>query len=229
MLMPRSILLFCWLPLALIAATPPGEKPRTNEEMAGDVITSPLADVNLKKKDIPPLLLEVQKDPYALDAKQTCSDLINEMAKLNAALGPDFDETLIVDKGQQRGARAIGLTGSAIQSLIPFRGLVREITGANKADLEYRSAIYAGVVRRGFLKGYGARQGCRAPGRPMTALESARLAAVTTLGTADETGQTGAAAPIVDGPRRLSQHRRFSRTRKATPARRRVPLHRRRR
>lgn len=227
--MPRSIVLFCWLPLALIAATAPGEKPRTNDEMASDLVTSPLADVNIKKKEVPPLLLEVQKDPYALDTIRTCNDLINEVAKLNAALGPDFDETLIIDKGQKRGAKAIGLTGAAIQSLIPFRGLVREITGANKADLEYRSAIYAGVVRRGFLKGYGAHRRCRAPGRPLTALESARLAAVTTLGSLDETGQTGAAAPIADGPKRLSQHRRFSGTRKATAPRRRVPLHRRRR
>lgn len=227
--MPRSRTASVCFALALIAATTPGEKPRTNEEMVGDAVTAPLADVNIRKKEIPSLLQEAQKNPYSLDSVRTCNDLIAEVNRLNGALGPDFDETVIVDKDQKRGATAIGVTAGVIQGLIPFRGLIREISGANKAELDYRSAIYAGVVRRGFLKGYGAHRRCLAPGRPMTALESARLAAATTLGTADETGEAGAVVPTVHGAKRLSQHNRFSRTRKASPAKRRLPLHRRRR
>jgi hypothetical protein len=219
---------FCFVALTLIAAAPPGEKPKTSAEMAGDVVTTPLSDINLKKREIPPLLLEVEKDPYSLAGMNSCNAVIAEVEKLNTALGPDFDETIVTDKDQKRGATAMGITGGVIQGLIPFRGLIREISGANKAELDFRTAIYAGVVRRGFLKGYGAHRRCRAPGRPMTDFESARLAAATTLGAGDETGTTGATAPIADGTKRLSQHRRFSRTRKATSARRRVPLHRRR-
>jgi hypothetical protein len=215
--------------LGLIAATPPGEKPKSSGEMAGDIVTGPLSDINLKKKGIPPLLLEVQKDPYALDSVRTCRRLVAEVENLNAVLGPDLDETVIADKGKEQGAMALGMAGDAITGLIPFRGLIREISGANKADTEYRTAIYAGVVRRGFLKGYGAHHRCRAPGRPMNAFESARKVAATTLGADNETGQTGTATPMADGSGRLSQHHRFSRTRKATAARRRISLHRRRR
>ncbi len=219
---------FCCVALLLIAATAPGEKPKTTGEMAGDVVTSPLSDINLKKKGIAPLLLAVEKDPYSLDGIRTCRDVIDAVAQLNTALGPDFDETILESKKQKQGATAMGITGGVIQGLIPFRGLIRELSGANKADLDYRTAIYAGVVRRGFLKGYGAHRRCRAPGRPMTEFESARLAAAVTLGGEDETGKTGTAAPLADGAKRLSQHRRFSRTRKAAAARRRVSLHRRR-
>lgn len=227
--MPHAKPLISYLALLLIAATTPGEKPRTTEQMAGDIVTSPLADINVKRREIPPPLLAIQRDPYSLEAIKTCNDLIAEVNQLNAALGPDFDETAIVDKDQKTGAAAIGITGGVVQSLIPFRGLIREISGANKAGLEYQAAIYAGVVRRGFLKGYGARGHCLAPGRPMTAFESARVAAAATLGIPDETGQTGAAAPLVHGAERLPQHRRFSGVRKAKASRRRVSLHRRRR
>lgn len=219
---------FCLLPLVLIAATPPGEKPKTPGEMASDMATLPLSDTNLKKREIPAILVEVQKDPYALDAVRTCRDVIAEVERLNAALGPDFDETVVESRKQKQGATAMGITRGAIEGLIPFRGLIREISGANKAEIDFRTAIYAGVVRRGFLKGYGAHRRCLAPGRPMDGFESARLAAATTLGGGDETGKTGAETPIADGSERLPQHHRFSRTRKASAARRRVSLHRRR-
>src|SRR3546814_10871883 len=51
--------------------------------------------------------------------------------------------------------------------LIPFRGLVGEGTGANGERRRYALAVYAGTVRRGFLKGVGLERGCKTPARPL--------------------------------------------------------------
>ena len=53
-----------------------------------------------------------------------------------------------------------------IGSIIPFGGIIGEVTGANAERRRYNEAVYAGTVRRGFLKGVGLQKGCKAPARP---------------------------------------------------------------
>ncbi|MEE3154506.1 MAG: hypothetical protein VX309_03150, partial [Pseudomonadota bacterium] len=48
-----------------------------------------------------------------------------------------------------------------VNSIIPFRGLVREITGAAPAQRRLNTAIDAGFARRGFLRGAAISRGCR--------------------------------------------------------------------
>jgi len=48
-----------------------------------------------------------------------------------------------------------------INSIIPFRGLVREMTGAAPADRHMNAVVDAGLARRGFLRGVHLRQGCK--------------------------------------------------------------------
>jgi hypothetical protein len=48
-----------------------------------------------------------------------------------------------------------------INSIIPFRGLVREVTGAAPNDRRMNAAVDAGLARRGFLRGVHLRQGCK--------------------------------------------------------------------
>jgi hypothetical protein len=50
---------------------------------------------------------------------------------------------------------------TVINSIIPFRSLVREVTGAAPADRRLNAALDAGYARRGFLRGVHARQGCK--------------------------------------------------------------------
>lgn len=77
-------------------------------------------------------------------------------------LGPDYD-FLDRPEGELRpGNIAKGLVGS----LIPFRGIVREVTGAAGDERDLLYAITAGMTRRGFLKGLGKGRGCDYPAAP---------------------------------------------------------------
>ena len=143
-----------------------------------DVITKPLADVNLKKREMPPELIAIRDHPYAADSLTTCAAISTEIAKLNDALGPDFDEVEVDEEGRKRKEDVANAAGGLVSSLIPFRSLIREISGAGRADRDYREALYAGVVRRGYLKGLGQARNCPAPARPLHPLEGAAQAAV---------------------------------------------------
>ncbi len=167
-------LLVCAAPLA---AASPGEKEKSANDAMGDAVSSPLADLNVKKNEIPPLLLEIRDDPYNVTGIRTCQTIIAEVQRLDDVLGPDVDRIEMDSKDRKRKESAAAVTKGAITSLIPFRFLIREVSGARSAEKDYREAIYAGVIRRSFLKGYGQARRCRAPGRPMNALESAGAAA----------------------------------------------------
>jgi hypothetical protein len=172
----RSFSVNCATGLAIFFGTvllmPPGhaappETPRTTERMVGEVVTQPLADVNLKRKDIPPVLTAIVDNPYGLDGIRRCRDVIAAVRALDEVLGPDFDVAAAETKGDKRRKTVGSIAGGVINGLIPFRFLIREISGANRADEAYRAAIYAGVVRRGFLKGVGKQRRCKAPGAPV--------------------------------------------------------------
>ena len=183
--------LLLWIPLGLLAvpvnaAPVTGEKERPAGEMMGDAVTQPLSDANLKRREVPPALLAIRDNPYALDGIRTCRQLIAEVVKLDAVLGPDLDQIDIAPGARKRREGAANVAGGLISSLIPFRFLIREISGANRSDQEFRANIYAGVVRRGFLKGVGQQRRCRAPGRPFTRFESAQEAAATILEDKDD-------------------------------------------
>ena len=55
---------------------------------------------------------------------------------------------------------------SAVGSLIPFRGIIREVSGAADRQRDFQEAILAGAIRRGFLKGLGDARECPYPARP---------------------------------------------------------------
>ena len=67
---------------------------------------------------------------------------------------------------------------AAVGAFIPFRGLIREVSGANAQEKKVQAAVYAGSVRRAFLKGVGQQRGCRYPARPATHADIAALQAV---------------------------------------------------
>src|SRR3546814_21150863 len=59
------------------------------------------------------------------------------------------------------------VAGTVAGGIIPFRGLIGEVTGANAERRRYALAVYAGTVRRGFLQGVGLERGCQTPARPL--------------------------------------------------------------
>ncbi len=127
---------------------------------AQEIVTQPARDVGVERIRVPPLLAEARADPYRLDGLRTCRQLAAAIAALDEVLGPDFDSP-----SEQRGTRAgrIAAAGgrSIVNSLIPFRGVVRELTGSAAADRRLNEAVDAGIARRGFLRGIRHQRGCR--------------------------------------------------------------------
>ncbi len=157
------------LPFALLLISAPALAQRPTpgpDKDVGDVATQPLSDVNLKRKDVPPELTAIMANPYDLTGLRKCRQIIAAVRELHGVLGPDADEADDMSRDEKRKQSALTMAGGMIGSLIPFRFLVREISGANKAEQEYRAAIYAGVMRRSFLKGYGKARRCLPPGSP---------------------------------------------------------------
>lgn len=145
---------------------------------AVDVIATPVSDLNLKKDKIPDVLLAAQAQPYDLSGLGSCKRLTGAIAELDGILGADLDLPQTDDDSASAGS----IAKSAVGSFIPFRGLIREISGANSHERRLQSAIMAGSVRRGFLKGVGQQRGCAYPARaatPQVIAQQAALAPVT--------------------------------------------------
>lgn len=151
------------------AYPPPAEAPADEEaqgngdgdtlERAGNIATQPVRDIGVSKAKIPPVLGEAAEAPYAIPKSRKCSGLAKEIARLDEALGPDFD--VKEEKGENRVGKVAEAGGRMIvNSLIPFRGLVREISGAAPADRRLQAAVSAGLARRGFLRGLAKARKC---------------------------------------------------------------------
>jgi hypothetical protein len=150
------------------------QKPVTDKTVtARDVGMTPIQDLNLEKDEIPPLLIAAQNDPYATAGLKKCANYVTAVQELDVVLGPDFD----VATPEERKLTAGGVAKSVVGSFIPFRGVIREISGANKHAQEFQDAIVAGVMRRAFLKGQGLKLGCKYPARPADEKVRAKYAA----------------------------------------------------
>lgn len=161
--------LLCLLGATLAAAPAQARKQdepaATAQPDAKDVAMTPITDLNLAKDEIPDVLLAAAADPYAADSIKTCKNIAAAIAELDAALGPDMD---VADDDRDRISWGKVAT-SAVGSFIPFRGILRELSGAADHKRDFQVAIYAGAVRRGFLKGLGQQKGCAYPARPAKA------------------------------------------------------------
>lgn len=138
-----------------------------------DAVTAPLDDLNLKHTRIPDVLKRAVAGPYDMDGLTRCESIAGEIGRLNEALGPDLDEPPPPDhrtRGQKlkqaAGDAAVSAVGDKTRSLLPFRGWVRKLSGAERRDKRVAEAINAGKIRRGYLKGAGMRMNCAPPAAP---------------------------------------------------------------
>ena len=138
---------------------PPGPPKENAGQVMGDIATQPLQDLNVKNKRIPEVLELARGNPYGLEGLRNCRVIARDVAALNAVLGADIDTP--EDRRPNRGRQAANVGKSVVQSLIPFRGVIREVTGAAGAQREWDAAVDAGIARRGFLRGIGKSRGCR--------------------------------------------------------------------
>lgn len=132
-----------------------------------DAATTPLNDLNLVRAPIPPVLAQAQKQPYAEPAESTCMALAADIRALDEVLGPDLDTPatagnpgLIERGGDAVGNAAIGALRNTAEGVVPFRGWVRKLSGAERYSKDVAAAIAAGTVRRAFLKGVRTTRQC---------------------------------------------------------------------
>lgn len=166
-----------WLaPLAVFVAVPALAADRGTtqvDEGFRGAVTAPLEDLNLKQAQIPDVLTRAIADPYDVAELGRCEAIAAEIGRLDAALGPDLDEAPAPDErtrmqkiGAQAKAAAVAEVRGETQDLLPFRGWVRKLSGADRHRKAVEAAIKAGGVRRGYLKGMGMNMNCAPPAAP---------------------------------------------------------------
>jgi hypothetical protein len=163
------VLLAAWPVLAGPAPTDPPEPLTGRRDNLGRVVTSPLDDLNLRRIDIPEILVKATADPYDLTGLRNCGAVAAEVRRLDAVLGPDRDVRQTPENRsgvQKAGAAAVGAARVGAEVLIPYRGIARRVSGAAKHQAEVQEAVGAGAVRRGYLKGLGMRMNCAPPAAP---------------------------------------------------------------
>lgn len=129
---------------------------------------APLHDLNLSRQEIPPILLRAIDNPYRRPPSLTCAGLKGQVMDLTTALGADFDQSLPQDANPngKRDRTALALVHSGAESLLPFSGFVRTLSGARKHDQLVIEAITAGSTRRGYIKGLAEARRCLPPAAP---------------------------------------------------------------
>lgn len=133
----------------------------TGNDKVGQAVTTPLSDLNVVRAEIPPALASAQRAPYELPADRSCPALAAQVRALDDALGADVDAPAdrpsLIDRGSDAATGALRRT---VEGAIPFRGWIRQLSGAERYSKEVMAAIAAGTVRRGFLKGIAAAGNC---------------------------------------------------------------------
>ncbi|MFC3068362.1 hypothetical protein [Phenylobacterium soli] len=146
-------------------AAQPMARPGEDKGM-GRAVQQPMRDLSLIRDAAPPVLTRAVAEPYDREQVKTCAQVTHELAELDTALGPDLKPGDKPGSGLSIGGLAADLVGGAIG--LPFRGVVRHVTGAEQRDRALRAAVLAGMVRRGFLKGRLAEMTCEPPPAPTT-------------------------------------------------------------
>lgn len=154
--------------LVLAAAAPICAQDQTARDVR-DVAQTPLEDLGIMGDDIPEVLLTAARDPYAHDGLTTCNAIVAEVAAIDRVLGNDYD----IATEEKDGIDTKSAAKSVVGSLIPFRGVVREVSGAAGDARKAAAAVTAGMVRRAYLKGLGQGRGCDYPARPKSVESSA--------------------------------------------------------
>lgn len=131
---------------------------------AQGAVTQPLRDFGLIRPTIPPELSRIV-DPYAPPMGPGCSWLNYELAGLETVLGSEASRS---PDRRRSGTEVVGdaadsAVRGAVSDLIPARGLVRQLSGAEAADRELARAQERGRVRRAYLMGLSHANACGAP------------------------------------------------------------------
>lgn len=143
---------------------------QTRDGFAG-AASAPLDDFNLRRREIPQLLAGMIS-PYGPEEEMTCARIAMDIIELDAVLGSDWDSGAPDERlnseilADEAADAALDTVRSVSTGWIPFRGLVRQATGAQSHEKKYNQAFKIGAQRRAYLKGYGQALGCPPPAQP---------------------------------------------------------------
>ncbi len=129
-------------------------------DTGGRIAAQPVHDLDANRTKIPPVLQAASADPYGSAGTRSCAQIAQGIAALTEALGPDFASGP-AKKENKAGKIAEAGGKSIVNAIIPFRGLVREISGAAPAQRRLNDAVDAGLARRGFLRGLQSARRCK--------------------------------------------------------------------
>ncbi len=153
-----------------VGAVASGAATQTRDGFAG-AASAPLEDLNLRRREIPQLLAGLQS-PSGPPTEMTCAGIAMDIAELDAVLGSYWDsgkpdERLTTEVlADEASNAALDAVRSVSTGWIPFRGLVRQATGAESHEKKYNQAFKIGAQRRAYLKGYGQALSCDLPAQP---------------------------------------------------------------
>jgi len=114
--------------------------------------------LGLTGPSIPDVLKVIAANPYKAPAEPACETIPAEILALDQVLGADADEAK--PKKSYVVSYAERMAGGAIRGMVPYRGAIRFLTGADHKDHELMDAARAGWARRGFLRGLEANLEC---------------------------------------------------------------------
>jgi hypothetical protein len=135
----------------------------SSQDKVATAATTPLSDLNVVRAEIPDVLKAAAAGPYTAPADTSCTGLAAAIQALDEVLGPDLDappikgNTGLLERGEDAATGALQRTAEGV---MPFRGWVRKLTGAERYARQVSAAITAGGVRRGFLRGQAVARGC---------------------------------------------------------------------
>ncbi|MGZ6017956.1 MAG: hypothetical protein ACXWKO_04740 [Phenylobacterium sp.] len=144
-------------PRRVEAESPESARVAKSQSRSDAMVSGDSEGLGITGPKTPAALLAIVAAPYALPSPPECAALAREIADLDALLGPDVDNPKSGAKPEDRAASAVG---SAVRGAIPYRWVLRWLTGAGDRDKQLRQAILAGAARRGFLKGVSRARGC---------------------------------------------------------------------
>jgi hypothetical protein len=178
---PALLLSATGLALSACVTSPENGSPKVqttaeaNRSSVKGVAESPLRDLNVLRTKIPVVLLQAMADPYERPGAGRCADLLTYLTPLDDALGDDLDAPTQKQEGMMDKGRTTVLTvaSGAASDVLPFRGWIRKLSGAERHDRYVQAAITAGAVRRAYLKGLGEAKGCNPPATPSHVLAGA--------------------------------------------------------
>ncbi|WP_457418755.1 hypothetical protein [Roseateles sp. P5_E7] len=135
----------------------------SSQDKVAGAATTPLSDLNVVRADIPEVLRAAAAAPYAQPADVSCPALAASIHALDELLGPDLDAPAgksgagLLERGEDAATGALQRTAEGV---IPFRGWIRKLSGAERYARQVNAAITAGGVRRGFLRGLAVAKTC---------------------------------------------------------------------